>query len=193
MNENNTVPVVAEMQETLRDAGLSPAPVPGALASDLRLRGPWCWSTRDIDPMTMYLFRDYPVEVLLGAVPEYLAVSHAGYGVNSYAITYQLVFGGLAAFVQVLWGGAYVDSEESAAKVRDQFAKLTTLVGVATSRGKKDAAAPTGLVVLDSPFRAISVCAAIPRPLNSPLAAHRWLADHPASSDPLAEAVELWT
>ena len=41
--------------------------------------------------MRMYLFDDYLNEVLTEKTPDYVALSHAGHGVNSYALNYQLV------------------------------------------------------------------------------------------------------
>ena len=68
-------PVVADMWRTFADAGLALPPVPAALAADMVPTEPWCWSTRPIDPMDMYMFGRYPVEALTDEAPPYLAIS----------------------------------------------------------------------------------------------------------------------
>ena len=42
----------------------------------------WCFATRKVDAMRMYLFDDYINEVLTKKTPDYVAFSHAGHGVN---------------------------------------------------------------------------------------------------------------
>jgi hypothetical protein len=105
-------------------------------------------------------------EVLLGSAPEYVAVSHAGHGANSYALNYHLVLGGLAVFVQAPWGGAYVDADRAAAEVRSRFEGLASLIDLAGSRTRtRDRTYPV-LIVLDSRFRGIGLCAAVPAPIR---------------------------
>ena len=98
------------MLATFRSAGLPEPPIPEAFRAELRRVEDWCWATRPIDPMEMYMFREYPAEVLSVDVPDYVAVSHAGHGVNSFAVSLHLVYGSLALFTQTLWGGVYTDN-----------------------------------------------------------------------------------
>src|SRR5687768_10650120 len=55
-----------DMVATLRHAGLPPPPVPHALRTSVQRIQTWCWATRDIDPMSMYLFGEYQVEFMAG-------------------------------------------------------------------------------------------------------------------------------
>lgn len=57
------------------------------------------WGVRDFDPMTHYLLRPSVLDDLLAG--DQLAVSHAGHGVNSYAITYALAWRGLVVLAEV--------------------------------------------------------------------------------------------
>lgn len=184
-------PIVAEMQRTLARAHLGSAPIPPSLAPDLRLWVPWCWSTREVDPLATYLFGEYAIEALLGEAPEYVTICHAGHGANSYALTYQVVKGPLAAFVQVLWGGIDVDEVAAAAEVRDRFDRLGRLVELAEGEPDDGPGVPNR-IVLDSPFRGIGVCADILDPFDDEDEARRWLRAQPKSADPLAEALERW-
>jgi hypothetical protein len=82
-------------------------PVPSTLRAALRQQESWCWATREVSSTDMYLFRPYPVHgVFAGQATDHVAVNHSGHGVNSYAITYQLVYRGLAIFTQVAWGAS---------------------------------------------------------------------------------------
>ena len=181
------------MWRTLDGAGLPHPPIPASLAPTLSLQEPWCWSTRDIDPMAMYMFGEYPAEVLLGMAPEYVAVSHAGHGVNSYALNYHIVLGGLAAFVQVLWGGVYGDAEADAAAVRDRFDRLARLIDLAAQSGSESGPDYPVLIVLDSAFRGVGVCTDVPYSLADSDNASRWISEQPTSSDPLEDAIARWS
>ena len=44
-----------DMLYTFADSGLVAPPIPQQLRSGLEQIAPWCWSTRDIDPMAMYM------------------------------------------------------------------------------------------------------------------------------------------
>ena len=57
-------------------------------------------------------------EALSNPDREYVAVGHAGHGINSYAMHYFLVYGPVALFAQLPWGGAYMDSTETARVIR---------------------------------------------------------------------------
>jgi hypothetical protein len=89
----------AALTEKFAGAGLPLPPVPMRLQDALRTQSDWCWSTMPIDPMAMYMFAADPVfilGVLRDQVEDYVAISHAGHGINSYAINYHLVHGDLA-------------------------------------------------------------------------------------------------
>jgi hypothetical protein len=100
-------------------------PIPARFRPRLDRIGDWAYATRDISPIDMYLF-GYPQEAKQGWVPDYVAVSHAVHGVNSYAITYQLVSGPLALFAQVGYGGLYGDNARDAQQVRRMFEPFRT-------------------------------------------------------------------
>ncbi|MFD1047412.1 hypothetical protein ACFQ1S_18620, partial [Kibdelosporangium lantanae] len=103
------------MNRVFGDAGLHAPPVPEVLRSGVREIRKWAFGTRDVVPNSMYLFKHYILEVLTGPVEDYVAVSHAGHGVNSYAVNYQLVHGPVAVFAQEGWGGIYYDREQATA------------------------------------------------------------------------------
>jgi hypothetical protein len=142
---------------TFSAAGLPAPQVPVALRASLEWRDEWLWSTRPLDRLEMYIFREYPTEALRGPVPSYLAVSHAGHGANSYSINVHLVHGPLALFTQTSWGGVYMDNDEAVARMAVQFAGISRVVAAA------ERLAPTWteerrLLVLESTFRWAAAC-----------------------------------
>ena len=79
------------------------------------------FSTR---PLTTnpYAIEHYIEEILGGSVSDdYAVVGFAGYGINSWAAHFYLVRGALALFVQVPWGGAFTDADDSRAELARLF------------------------------------------------------------------------
>ena len=86
------------MRQVFEGAGLSAPPVPPDLEPRVRRRGDWLYATRRIDPMAMYMFLDHVTEAMSRRVGDYMAVCHAGHGVNSYCVNYHLVWGPVAIY-----------------------------------------------------------------------------------------------
>ncbi|MFF2551006.1 hypothetical protein ACFVUS_08395 [Nocardia sp. NPDC058058] len=120
-----------EMCELFDANHLGEPPIPARFRSKLTKLGEWAYATRDIDPLAMYLFDQYPHEAERERVEDYVAVCHAGHGINSYAVTYQLTIGSLALFAQAGWGGIDDDRVAGAAKVRDMFNACAMLADIA--------------------------------------------------------------
>jgi hypothetical protein len=152
---------MAEMRRQFEDAGLGMPPVPAALRPALRRLGKMAYATRDINPMEMYYAASLPNQVGSDAVEDCMAVCHAGHGVNSYAITYHLVYGPVGIFVQYGWGGVYMNAAERTAVVRAQLRLCAELVELVEAPGD---ARPRGrpgrrLLIVESDFRGTSLCA----------------------------------
>jgi len=117
--------------------------------------------------MAMYFFDQYVTEIFSGAPRDYIAISHAGHGVNSYAINYHLVDGPLAVFAQVGWGGGYDDAMESGHQVNNLFHRLSRMIAAADIAKPRWLAAHSGrLVVIESRFRRRSAWGWCDRPLS---------------------------
>lgn len=82
---------VEEVGQLFAEAGLVLPPIPAGLAPALRRIDKWCYASRDINAFDMYMLDPYPHEVVAGPLEDYIAVSHAGHGINSYALNYHLV------------------------------------------------------------------------------------------------------
>ncbi|WP_344589024.1 hypothetical protein [Actinomadura vinacea] len=167
-----------EMRRLFQEAGLGSPPVPAEMVSLVEQRGPWAFATRDINPMGMYMFQDYVFEVLTGPVDDYMAVSHAGHGANSYAISYHLVMGPLAVFAQTGWGGVYMDKEKSTADVRNLLNHCAELLDALQNSSLPAQRHDGRLVVAESTLRR-SFCRWLDAPLTDKDAIWPWLDETP--------------
>ena len=126
MNMSMTTPTTPGPLERARQAfeaeQLPWPPVPDDLARQLEEQpmGP-VFSSRPL-PANPYEIERYTGEILGGApVDDYAVVGFAGYGTNSWAAHFYLVRGALALFVQVPWGGAFTDADDSRAELARLF------------------------------------------------------------------------
>jgi len=98
----------------LEEAGLA-VPELGrrfAEASLLVRLAPWRTATAAWPlPFVDYMFTE-AARMLLGPVPQQLAITHAGHGINSYALNLRVAVGPVAVMGQVGWGGVYGGSDD---------------------------------------------------------------------------------
>lgn len=172
-----------ELTEAFAKARLPEPPIPDVLAPGLRALEQWNFATRPMNAMAMYMFDSYVSEALCADVEPYVAVSHAGHGVNSYALNYHLVYGPLLLFTQAHFGGVYSDPEQDRAEVAQQFRECADLIAAVDALGG-ETPRRTRLFVAFSPMRSIAVCAPHPGRLANANAAYAWMrtAHAPASS-----------
>lgn len=145
-----------DMLYAFADAGLVAPPVPEALRSQLRRLRPWLWSTREIDPFAMYMFGEYIEEAFAGGTADYVAISHAGHGINSYGLNYHLVYGQVALFTQDGWGGGYMNPVQPRVDVGTTFSRVYELLASLPEDPRTDV--PPRLFLTWSGFR--MVCSA---------------------------------
>jgi hypothetical protein len=143
---------VAEM---FRELDLPAPSIPGRFAPSLQALGQCCVASNDVSPAAMYLFEtEFLMTLVTGQVGDFVAVSHAGHGANSYALSYFLVDGPLALFLQIAWGGVYTDTEKAASAWRMLISHVERLIRAAQSPA---AVAACGrrerLLVVNSDFR----------------------------------------
>lgn len=136
-------------------AGLPLPPVPAELATRLAHHNDWFWSTRDMNQGALY-DPGLTVDEASTPVENYLAIGQTGHGVNSWFLTYQLVYGPLALFAQVPWG-AVSDRESDVEELSAQYAALQGLIDLA-ARSDLHRANSLRLIVLASTVKGIDVC-----------------------------------
>ena len=146
---------MTSIAETFREAGLAAPPIPTRFEASLQALGPWWFATNDVSPAAMYLFEtDFLLKLLTGHVDDFVAVSHAGHGANSYALSYFLVDGPLALFLQTAWDGVFTDEKKAESAWRLLVSRVERLIQAAQSATPGDAGgAEERLVVVNSDFR----------------------------------------
>ena len=96
-------------------------PVPAHLAAALRPQGRTWFATRTTQA-TPYELAHFLNELDRDPqLPEYAVVGFDGYGTNSWAAHHYLVSDSIALFIQLPWGGAYLDAEPARAEITELF------------------------------------------------------------------------
>jgi len=192
MTPSSENPAWLELRGKFAEAGLPLPPIPEPLLSQLRTQQNWCWSTLPIDGLDMYMFfdvmgegRNFLLDVLRDEVGDYAAVSHAGHGINSYAINYHLVHGKLAVLMQVAWGGVYIDNAQAAQRLSEYWARIAEMLDMPA--GSAD---DRRLLVVYSDFRDMWGCSWVTRPGTYDLASGVGAVFKRES--PFDAAVRLW-
>lgn len=159
--DSDAYPLAA--QALLEAEGLPFPPVPPRWEHALERHACGVFTTRQL-PETPYNLGYFLAEFeRVSGPPDYAIVGFAGHGVNSWALHYYLVEGALALFVQLPWGGAYLEPDAARADITDIFdwaGRVQVLVRTARERGKL----PDGwrLVVVASRFGRAGWCWMVP-------------------------------
>lgn len=138
----------AAARKQFTSAGLVCPTVPPDLASYIRQRGEWLYSTREL-AVPPYHLADYEQAFDNQPGLDYAVLSHDGHGVNSYAVQYYLVRRGLGLFLHLAWGGVYMDNEKAAAEIARCFNVADRIVSAADIRGHEAAEAQLKIVASD--------------------------------------------
>lgn len=111
---------VEKARQLFQSAGLGFPELPGELAAQLKQRGEWLFSTRE-NPRWPYEFDQHVHEAVASPVENYAVLSHSGRNGNSYAIHYYVVYDAVRMFLQLSWGGVFMNPEVHATRVRECF------------------------------------------------------------------------
>ena len=140
---------IEKARHLFQEAGLTFPNIPERFSARLKERSEWVFSTRKI-VMSPYNLQHYITESEEAEVEDYVVLAHSGHGVNSYAIQYYLVQGSLRMFLHLGWGGAYMNSEETAATIQNCFSMADQIVMAERSAAKLQAGGR--LLVVGSDF-----------------------------------------
>jgi len=102
--------------------------VPASLAGHLHEDYEDTFSTHNDFEVSPYAFEHWAREPKECEVEDYVLVAHAGHGVNSSAMHYFLAIDRLQLFLQIPWGGIYMDKTMSTALVAEAFRLAYELV-----------------------------------------------------------------
>jgi len=132
-----------QVRELFAEEELPFPPVPADLAGALHEVAPNVFSTRALEA-SPYSLRAFSLEVQTDhAVPNYAVVAFDGHGINSWAVHYYLVDDALALFVQLPWGGAYVEPDNASRSIKGVFAWAEKLQAE-VRRARSDGLIPPG-------------------------------------------------
>lgn len=96
-------------------------PVPALLAASLQPQGPGWFATRPVDSSPYDLDHFLAELETPPGPPDYAVVGFDGHGSNSWAAHFYLVGQRIALFIQLPWGGAYLEPEQARANIADLF------------------------------------------------------------------------
>lgn len=117
----------AELIGKFREAGLALPAIPSAFQNSIFEWEPWLLASQPYPEANMDFSMD-SLPSLRVPTPDQIAISHAGHGINSYALNFRIALGPLALLVRQSWGGAYGDSATEAAAWKDLIAKVNGLI-----------------------------------------------------------------
>ena len=134
---NRTMGGIVKARALFKEAGLAFPVFPRKLASSLKERGKWLYSTRPIE-ISPYDLMDYVNEAGASHTDDYAVLSHSGHGANSYAIQYYLVCGPLRMLLFLGWGGIYMDNQKEASKIQECFGLANRIVKASAKKLRSD-------------------------------------------------------
>jgi hypothetical protein len=126
---------IEKAKELFRQAGLAFPTIPAQLATRLKERDNWLFSTREVDE-SPYELRSYIGDAHATDVADYAILAHSGHGSNSYAIQYYLVYGALRMFLHLGWGGVYMDPNRAAATIHECFSLADEIIAAVQTSGR---------------------------------------------------------
>jgi len=145
---------VATARATLAKEGLILPPIPADLSGNFAERGPWNFATAAAPQDSPYMFEDYVQRVSSQAGNDFVALQHDGHGINSYGLHYVLVWGPLRLFLQLGYGGVYMNVEATKIHINKCFKLAHELVdAVTTAREAGRLSTSDPLVIAASDFR----------------------------------------
>ncbi len=130
MAEPRGLALAEQLLFLFEDEGLPLPPLPESLIPQLVIVRPWMFGSREDTPGA-YDLNWFVREAVEQEPAEYVLFGQDGHGVNSLAMHYYLVSGRLAVFVQVPWGGAYMDKQASNAAVAAALVGVERLIEAA--------------------------------------------------------------
>jgi len=159
---------MSRLVEMFGEWDLPAPPIPPRFGASLHQVEPQCFATNGMASAPMYLFEAHlPLQLLQGRIDDFVAVSFAGHGANSYGLSYFLVDGPLALFLQTAWGGVYTDAHRAGSAWRLLVSQVERLLHAAEPRRRAAACDPSErLLVISSDFRGTGTWALVRTPLG---------------------------
>lgn len=124
---------VDDVRSLFARAGLPFPPIPEEWLMGMQRRGEWVYSTEPLPPSgnsihSPYNIFHYVEDAARRRVSDYVLLAHAGRGSNSYAIHVYVVHGLLMLFLQLEWGGVYMNRDQTIARIAQCFEAAGSLI-----------------------------------------------------------------
>lgn len=130
VSEQGETTAIAQARAQFGEEEIPFPPIPDTLRPLVQQIEPWCFGTRQDTPALNAI--DWFVEESGTASPsDYLLFGHAGHGMASYAIDYYLVYRPVSLFVQIAWGGAYVNLQRAATEMARIYSQIELILQTA--------------------------------------------------------------
>ena len=130
MTTNNEA--LRKAQELWHKENLEFPPLPKLLQSQLQATTERVFSTRTLT-IAPYNLNLYVEEFLKDPSPkEYALIGFDGYGTNTWALHYFLVAKPIAIFLQLPWGGIYLDTQLAARQIAQRQNQIQTFLNKTT-------------------------------------------------------------
>jgi len=123
--------------------------IPPEMRPDFAKLSEWVYGTRPVAPW-LYEIRKFVQGAGTEPVADYLLLGHAGHGIQSYAMHYYLVRGPLALFLQIGWGGAYLDKGKAARNMAARFAQAEELIQAVEVAQRQDRFRPGERLIISA-------------------------------------------
>jgi hypothetical protein len=125
-------------------------PIPEVFASRIKAVSPKVFSTQPLQ-RPLYDIETFVSDAISGKTPESMMLGFDGHGINSWAVHYYLICADLALFLQLPWGGAYVDTGSAQADIKSAFSTVQLMLAREHHAAAKTSNRPR-LVVVQSAF-----------------------------------------
>jgi hypothetical protein len=121
---------VVALSELFARLDLPAPPIPESLRGTLSRQGPGCFGTQPVLCSSLYGEAFIRAQSLTSAQPDFLLIGQGGHGVNSHTIQYFLKLWPLTLFVEIPYGGVYMDQAHAQRTVRTCFAMIDKLIAI---------------------------------------------------------------
>lgn len=142
-----------EAARKMMDAqGLAQPPVPDKMVGSLQQWAPNLFATCEL-PNGLYAIDRLVDNTAAGSLDEFIALGFDGHGIQSWAFHFALIEGSLAVFLQLQWGGVYVEPQIARGRIEGCLGFVSMLrrdMAMAAAAGKLDPA--KRLIVLETDF-----------------------------------------
>jgi hypothetical protein len=119
---------IKEIQNKFNAEGLPVPRIPRELWRRIYTSYPWSYSSRKVLPASSYNIDWYVQELVEKQIEPYFLLEHAGHGINSRALHFFTVSKYVACFLQIPWGGGYMDKGTQAGEIRLVFSKYDEIM-----------------------------------------------------------------